>query len=217
MQTRGCGTGMNRARISCEAITMTRIVVLLAVLTSTLITAMAVQAAQLYRWVDDKGRVEWRDTPPPANAKAKKVEQRTIGGSSIETSTLPYGLQQAVRNFPVTLYINNCGEACDKARAHLTRRGVPFTQKNPQDDIDTHKKLTDGGMEVPLLFVGRDRLKGYLETSWDTALDAAGYLRQPVPGYVAPKAPAAPAVKPPPPPVAAAAPDGAEPAPVPAQ
>jgi len=196
---------------------MTRIVVLLAVLTSTLITAMAVQAAQLYRWVDDKGRVEWRDTPPPANSKAKKVEQRTIGGSSIETSTLPYGLQQAVRNFPVTLYINNCGEACDKARAHLTRRGVPFTQKNPQDDIDTHKKLTDGGMEVPLLFVGRDRLKGYLETSWDTALDAAGYLRQPVPGYVAPKAPAAPAVKPPPPPVAAAAPDGAEPAPVPAQ
>lgn len=196
---------------------MTRIVVLLAVLTSTLITAMAVQAAQLYRWVDDKGRVEWRDTPPPANAKAKKVEQRTIGGGSIETSTLPYGLQQAVRNFPVTLYINNCGEACDKARAHLTRRGVPFTQKNPQDDIDTHKKLTDGGMEVPLLFVGRDRLKGYLETSWDTALDAAGYLRQPVPGYVAPKAPAAPAVKPPPPPVAAAAPDGAEPAPVPAQ
>jgi hypothetical protein len=217
MQTRGCGTGMNRAGISCEAITMTRIVVLLAVLTSTLITAMAVQAAQLYRWVDDKGRVEWRDTPPPANAKAKKVEQRTIGGSSIETSTLPYGLQQAVRNFPVTLYINNCGEACDKARAHLTRRGVPFTQKNPQDDIDTHKKLTDGGMEVPLLFVGRDRLKGYLETSWDTALDAAGYLRQPVPGYVAPKPPAAPAVKPPPPPAAAAAPDSAEPAPVPAQ
>jgi hypothetical protein len=216
MRLRGFGAGMNRAGISCEAITMTRIVVLLAVLTSTLMTAMPVQAAQLYRWVDDKGRVEWRDTPPPANAKAKKVEQRTIGGGSIETSTLPYGLQQAVRNFPVTLYINNCGEACDKARAHLTRRGVPFTQKNPQDDIDTHKKLTDGGMEVPLLFVGRDRLKGYLETSWDTALDAAGYLRQPVPGYVAPKPPAAPPVKPPPP-VAASAPESAEPAPVPAQ
>src|SRR5262245_24004289 len=29
-------------------------------------------AAQLYRWVDDKGNVEYRDTPPPQNAK--KVE-----------------------------------------------------------------------------------------------------------------------------------------------
>lgn len=193
---------------------MTRIVALLAVLISALMTAIPAQAAQLYRWVDDKGRVEWRDTPPPANTKAKKVEQRTVGGSSIETSNMPYGLQQAVRNFPVTLYINDCGEACDKARTHLTRRGVPFTQKNPQDDIDTHKKLTDGGMEVPLLFIGRERLKGYLATSWDASLDAAGYLRQPVPGYVAPKPAAAP--KPPAPPPAVAPADSAEPAPAPA-
>jgi len=193
-------------------INMTRIVVLLAVLISALMSAIPAQAAQLYRWVDDKGRVEWRDTPPPANANAKKVEQRTVEGSSIETSTLPYSMQQAVRNFPVTLYINDCGEACDKARAHLTRRGVPFTQKNPQHDVDTHKKLTDGGMEVPLLFIGRERLKGYLETSWDASLDAAGYLRQPVPGYVAPKPAAAPAPKPPAPRQSAVpAPDSAPP------
>lgn len=190
---------------------MTRGIILLAVL----MTAIPAQAAQLYRWVDDKGRVEWRDTPPPVNAKAKKVEQRTVGGSVIETSTLPYSVQQAVRNFPVTLYINNCGEACDKARAHLTRRGVPFTQKNPQDDVDGYKKLTNGGMEVPLLFVGRDQLKGYLETSWDASLDAAGYPRQPVPGYVAPKPAAAPAPKPAPQ-AAAPAPDSAA-APAPAQ
>ncbi len=194
---------------------MTRTVILLAVLMSALMSAIPAQAAQLYRWVDDKGRVEWRDTPPPANAK--KVEKRTVGGSSIETSTLPYSVQQAVRNFPVTLYINSCGEACDKARAHLTRRGVPFTQKNPQDDIDTHKKLTDGGMEVPLLFIGRERLKGYLETSWDNSLDAAGYSRQPAPGYTAPKPAAAPTPKPPAPPVAAPSPDSTEPAPAPAQ
>ena len=133
---------------------MTRTVILLAVL----MTAIPAQAAQLYRWVDDKGRVEWRDTPPPANAK--KVEKRTVGGSVIETSTLPYSVQQAVRNFPVTLFTSNCGEGCDKARAHLVKRGIPFTQKNPQDDVDGYKKLTSGGMEVPLLFVGNDRLRG---------------------------------------------------------
>lgn len=157
------------------------------VLTALLI-ALPSQAAQLYRWVDDKGRVEWRDTPPPATAKT--VERRTIGGSVIETSTQSYSVQQAVKNFPVTLYINNCGEACDKARAHLVRRGVPFTQKNPQDDIDAYRKLT-GGMRVPLLFIGAERLNGYEENAWDRALDTAGYPRQPLPGYAAPAAPAA--------------------------
>ena len=194
---------------------MTRTVILLIALMSALISAIPAQAAQLYRWVDDKGRVEWRDTPPPATAK--KVEKRTVSGSSIETSTLPYSVQQAVRNFPVTLYVSNCGEGCDKARAHLTRRGVPFTQKNPQDDVAAYKKLTNGGMEVPLLFIGRERLKGYLETSWDNSLDAAGYSRQPAPGYTAPKPAAAPAPKPPSSPAAAPAPDSATPAPAPAQ
>jgi hypothetical protein len=195
---------------------MTRITALLTVLLAVLTMAIPAQAAQLYRWVDDKGRVEWRDTPPPANAKAKKVEQRTVGGSTIETSTMPYSVQQAVRNFPVTLYSSNCGEGCDKARAHLTRRGVPFTQKNPQDDVDAYKKLTNGGMEVPLLFVGRDRLRGYETGAWDVALDTAGYPRTPAPGYTAPKPAAAPAPKPaapPPPPV----PEDLEQAPPPAQ
>ena len=194
---------------------MTRTVILLALLMSALMSAIPAQAAQLYRWVDDKGRVEWRDTPPPATAK--KVEKRTVGGSVIETSTLPYSVQQAVRNFPITLYTSNCGEGCDKARAHLVKRGIPFTQKNPQDDVAAYKKLTNGSMEVPLLFVGNDRLRGYESGAWDTTLDAAGYPRQPVPGYAPPKPAVAPAAKPPAPQAAAPAPDSAPPAPAPAQ
>lgn len=185
---------------------MTRTIFLLAVL----LAAIPAQAAQLYRWVDDKGRVEWRDTPPPATAK--NVQRRTIGGSVIETSTQSYGVQQAVKNFPVTLYISSCGEACDRARAHLVRRGVPFTQKNPQDDIDAFRKLTNGAMQVPLLFIGTERLNGYEENAWDRALDTAGYPRQPLPGYAAPKPPAAPDTKPAPEQAAAPAP-----APTPAQ
>jgi len=103
---------------------MNRIVFLIALL----LAAGTVQAAQLYRWVDDKGRVEWRDTPPPANAK--KVERRTVGGSVIETTELPFSVQQAAKNFPLTLFITDCGDGCTKARAHLNRRGLPFTEKN---------------------------------------------------------------------------------------
>jgi uncharacterized protein DUF4124 len=130
-------------------------------------------AAQLYRWVDEKGHVEWRDTPPPPTAK--KVEQRTITGNTIQTSEPPYSVQQAVKNFPITLWVTNCGETCDKARDHLNRRGAPYTEKNPQSDVEGFKKMSGGGMEVPLLFVGNNKLKGYHEGEWDAALDTAGY------------------------------------------
>jgi len=137
-------------------------------------------AAQLYRWVDEKGNVEYRDTPPPSSAK--KVEQRTLGGSTVEASSLPFSVQQAVRNFPVTLWNSTCGAPCDQAREHLARRGVPHTEKDPQNDVEAFKKLT-GGIDVPVLYVGSTRIKGYFEGEWDSALDIAGYPRTAPPGF----------------------------------
>jgi glutaredoxin len=137
-------------------------------------------AAQLYRWVDEKGNVEYRDTPPPPTAK--KVEQRALGGSTVEASSLPFSVQQAARNFPVTLWNSSCGAPCDQARAHLTRRGVPYTEKDPQSDIEAFKKLT-GGLDVPVIYVGSNRIKGYLESEWDSALDIAGYPKTAPPGF----------------------------------
>lgn len=170
---------------------MNRIVLLIA----ALLAAGTAQSAQLYRWVDDKGRVEWRDTPPPASAK--KVERRTVSGSVIETSELPYSVQQAAKSFPLTLYVSgDCGEGCTKARAHLNRRGLPFTERNAQENIEAFKKLTNGGMEIPLLFVGRESLKGYEEGAWEAALDNAGYPRSVAGARPAAKPAAAPS-KPP--------------------
>lgn len=185
----------------------------LACVIALLLTATAAQAAQLYRWVDEKGRVEWRDTPPPANAK--KVERRTVGGSVVETSTLPFSVQQAVQNFPLVLYVTDCGDGCTKARAHLNRRGLPFSERNPQDDIETYKKLTEGRLEVPLLFVGRQALRGYEEGAWDSALDAAGYPRVVIGAKPQAKPVPPPAPKPAPADASAAAAPGAA-APTPA-
>src|SRR5215217_2471672 len=86
------------------------------------LAAGSLHAAQLYRWVDEKGSIEWRDTPPPPDAR--KVEQRKVIGNTIQTSALPYPVQQAMKAHPVTLWIADCGEPCVIARTHLMRRGV---------------------------------------------------------------------------------------------
>src|SRR5262249_20799104 len=90
-----------------------------------------------------------------------------------------------IKNYPVTLYVTDCGELCKSARAHLSKRGVPYTEKNPQkdDEIENFKKASGGGMEVTPLIVGQLKTaKGYLAREWDAALDAAGYPSAAVPG-----------------------------------
>ena len=149
---------------------MKRIVILGMLLSAA---AATLSAAQLYRWVDENGRTQYSDTPPPPSAKS--VEQRKIRGSTPPSTSLPYSLQLAVKNFPVTLWANNCGEACDKARTHLSRRGVPYTEVDPQADLDAFKKASGGDMGIPLLFIGSNKLRGYLDSEWDSALDIAGY------------------------------------------
>jgi len=147
-------------------------------------------AAQLYRWVDERGNVEWRDTPPPPTAK--NVQQRPVTSSTIPATGMPFSVQQAVKNFPVTLWVTDCGDTCTRARAHLARRGVPYTERSPHADLEAFKKLSGGAMEVPLLFVGNRMLKGYLESDWDSALDGAGYPTTPAIGYKPPPKAVAP-------------------------
>jgi len=139
------------------------------------ITASLAQAAELYRWVDADGKVHYSDQTPPASAK--KVEEKNLHSSTINTSELPYATQQAVKKSPVTLYANDCGEPCKQARDLLTQRGIPYTTKNPQtslSDAEALKKLV-GATYVPVLVVGSAVSKGYEKGAWDAALDAAGY------------------------------------------
>lgn len=139
------------------------------------LAASAAQAGEMFRWVDAEGKVHYTDQPPPGSAK--KVEEKKLGGGVVDTTQLPYATQQAVKKYPVTLYVTDCGEACDAARTHLNQRGVPFSTKNPQTtpaDAEALKKLV-GAAYVPVLVVGSVVSKGYEKGAWDAALDTAGY------------------------------------------
>ena len=154
----------------------------------------AAWSAEMYRWVDEKGVVNYTPYPPPANIK--KVEQKRFGTNTVQTSEQSYSTQQAVKNFPVTLYATDCGELCKDGRALLVKRGIPYAEKNPQnpDEIDNFKKLTGGGMEVPLLIVGQLKtIKGFQASEWNSALDAAGYPSAALPGAKPAITPPAPA------------------------
>ena len=156
----------------------------------------------VYRWVDKQGNVHFSDTPPPEEAKG--VSQKRMGGGYVDESQLPYATQLAVKRNPVTLYTaDDCGPPCENARDLLSKRGVPFRERNAQAnpaDAESLRSLA-GTPEVPFLLVGEGKLKGFDEDRWQAALDTAGYPRTRLPGQP-PAAPAPPAAAPAEPPTA---------------
>lgn len=155
----------------------------------SLVAALAVAAAAawcadaaaqstLYRWVDRDGKVHFTDTPPPA--EAKKAEQRRFGDSAPDQA-LPYATQTAMKRNPVMLWVAPNCEPCSQGRELLANRGVPFSERDVQANVETQaafRKLTGGDLNVPTLEVGAARIRGFEEGQWNAALDTAGYPRE---------------------------------------
>lgn len=144
-----------------------------------LIALIAASAAadQVYRYRDANGVVHYSDIAPPIDAR--DTERKHMGDRPTDPN-LPYSLQMAKRNFPVTLYVaDGCGSGCSQANAYLAKRGVPHAERNASEE-EARKALlaaTSGKAEVPVLIVGKSVLRGFEESAWANALDAAGYPR----------------------------------------
>jgi glutaredoxin len=168
-----------------------------ALLAAILLLAPVPGTAQSIRcWVNANGSRECSDQPPPSTAKDVKDVRGRAGSIS---SPEPFAQRQASERFPVTLWVNACGEVCTNARKLLLSRGVPFNERNPdRPELQAEfKTVSKGRGQVPMLIVGTTQLVGFEETLWNTTLDAAGYSRTPVGqarrgGQGGPSAPAEP-------------------------
>ncbi len=140
-----------------------------------ILLSLPAMAGTLYRWTDAQGKVHYTDQPPPASAKSST--QKTYKSGDKDGAASPE-MQQARLKNPLTLYATaTCGVHCERAKAHLARRGIPYASKDPSASVDANEELRKGGSQarVPTLMIGSEKLEGYAEAAWDAALDKAGY------------------------------------------
>jgi glutaredoxin len=180
---------------------------------SVLLCASAAAQAQQYRWVDEKGRLHYSDTPP---AKAKDVRKTDVKTESPaeDRQQVPFELQQAQKDFPVTLYTAPvCKQPCELARMALNKRGVPFAEVQVWNPETLEQlKSRAGSDNVPALVVGRSTLSGFDQTRYDGLLDSAGYPKQGALAARSQRAPAPPEGYEPPPLAEPLRPEAAAPA-----
>ena len=154
---------------------MKRSCVLLSTILLSSICATSTYAAP-YKWTDEKGVVHYSDQPPPENAKPGKENVGAGVNVANTDKALPYALKQAMQKYPVTLYaIANCG-VCDQSRNFLKQRGIPFTEKNinTQLDLEAMNKI-DASNNFPVIMIGARKFTGFTPSDLTSTLDAAGF------------------------------------------
>ena len=147
-----------------------------------LLAGTAFAQTSVYKWVDKEGKTHFSDTPPPPDAS--NSVQKNMGGGYVDQD-YPYAVAQAMKRNPVTLYVApSCGEACASARELLSKRGIPFSERDAQGNANAQEALKKliGGLEVPVMVIGSSTIKGYEEGQWAAALDSAGYPKERLPG-----------------------------------
>lgn len=139
----------------------------------------AAHAQTVYRIVGADGKVTFSDKPP-ATLDQKRVVGTGVGASGAASNIgLPFELRQVTNKFPVMLYTaSNCAP-CDSARAMLSGRGVPFTERtvNTNEDTESLQRIS-GDTSLPVATIGGQRLKGFTDSEWAQYLDAAGYPKK---------------------------------------
>lgn len=110
------------------------------------------QAAEIYRWVDDAGRVHYSDEAPEGQS-ADTVELNVPDDA---------GTFKVQVNREVVMYSKRNCTVCEQAREYFRKHDIPFREY----DIETSLKggrdyVALDGHAVPIILVGDQRMDGF--------------------------------------------------------
>ena len=137
-------------------------------------------AGGLYKWVDEEGNVSYHDRPPPAGGEYV-LQSTNFKYGQLDDDAQLEARTNALKNFPVTLYIIQKCASCDLARDYLKKKNIPFKEKDVGVDESAGEELIKmtGGKAVPTVRVGEQAVRGFAQSEIETQLTQAGYFGPP--------------------------------------
>ncbi len=144
--------------------------------------------AEMYKWVADDGSVTFKDTPPPASKKTKKVKvytendfdpappfqpESTKRSSKKSTTTIAQTTTPNKERFKgtVEIYLTDWCGYCKQALRYMDSKGIPYVAYNIEKDNAAkmrHKEL--GGRGVPLIIIGPNKMSGFSQSTMEKYL-----------------------------------------------
>ena len=129
-------------------------------------------ADELYKWVDERGKVTYQSSPPPDGAA--KVEKSEINLGAVEEEAESAA---AFETDPIKFYTEPECSACDDARTYLEEKEVPFEEVDISENTVEAEKMERnfGHNNVPTMKVGNKSITGFQQQMLDSILRSSGY------------------------------------------
>ena len=113
---------------------------------------------EIYKWVDDRGKVHFTDNPP-GDKKTEEVELKINTYSAVQITPL---LERLGKTDKVVIYTTDWCSICKKAKKYFKNNNIAYVEydvkKSRTGKID-YKLLRGKG--VPIIIVGNKRMNGF--------------------------------------------------------
>jgi glutaredoxin-like YruB-family protein len=130
---------------------------LLAGFLASALTPAAVNADQIFKWVDENGKVHFTDIPPN-DQETEQVQVRINSYSATELLVM----DEVSSSDKVVMYSTDWCTYCDKAKKYFTANDVPFVEYDIEKDSAARREYDRlGGRGVPVILVGNKRMNGF--------------------------------------------------------
>ncbi len=127
-------------------------------LTTALAISPPLMADEIYKWVDENGKVHFSDTKPESEAVEKiDIQVNTYTNVSFDSSIFDVGPE-------VVMYSTTWCGYCKKAKRYFEKNNIAYKELDIEKSsaaAAAYKKL--GARGVPVILVGDKRMNGFSE------------------------------------------------------
>jgi len=154
-----------------------------------LLLSLSLAEAEMYQWVGEDGSVTFKDTPPPASKKRKKVKVYNDSGfapappqqpalevrsdnTSSGAAAKPVPAKKERFGGTVEIYVTDWCGYCKQALSYMKSKGIPYVAYNIEKDSSARQRHKDlGGHGVPLIIIGSNKMSGFSPESLEHYLN----------------------------------------------
>ncbi len=139
------------------------------VLYSVLITGMLMLCsypvnAEIYKWVDDHGKVYFTDNPPEGK-DTEKIELKINTYTSVEIKPL---VERLGKTDKVVMYTATWCGICKTAKNYFQKNNIPYLSYDVEKSrVGKMNFKLLGGRSVPIIIVGDTRMNGFTASKFE--------------------------------------------------
>ncbi len=141
-------------------------------LTLVLLLPAYSSGAELYRWLDDQGKVHYGDKPPE-KAKLQTIEGKISSFTTVNVEPFVFNpdiitATTSSKGKTVIMYSTSWCGYCKKARAHFKRNNIRFQEYDIEKSAKAAKAYKElNGRGVPVILIGDRRMNGFRAKTFD--------------------------------------------------